>query len=343
MKSLNRKAGEIIFGIKKLCGMAQPCRAAWIIWFIWSRYVHRLNALYSGMLMNRQGYGNLWNFRRNIHRLEKGLLYKDLKLVFADSYIQETVEYFSKILSSPIIDQNTIIWGEAVLEQYFGTCQHTQKVAEAYGRYKALNPENPRPDFIPYYAKQRPELTVGYEALYQLALRRRSVRSYLDKPVDLGAVEYAMRVAALAPSACNRQSFKFLFFDDREVIGKISRIPGGFTGYDAPGIVVVIGSYRGYFDERDVDVPVIDVSMAAMSFMFALETLGLSSVCINWPSLPEKDGAIRYLIHLENDEVVIMLIALGYPDPEGKVTYSAKRETHCLISYNERLIDTGNA
>jgi len=80
-----------------------------------------------------------------------------------------------------------------------------------------------------------------------------------------------------------------------------------------------------------------------MSFMFALETLGLSSVCINWPSLPEKDGAIRYLIHLENDEVVIMLIALGYPDPEGKVTYSAKRETHCLISYNERLIDTGNA
>ena len=38
-----------------------------------------------------------------------------------------------------------------------------------------------------------------------------------------------------------------------------------------------------------------------------------------------------------------LLDEAGYPDPEGKVTYSAKREMHCLISYNERLIDTGNA
>jgi len=343
MVNLNKKADELILGFKRLWCIAQPRRAAWFMQFIWSRYQHRLNALYSGMLLNRKGYGNLWNFRRNIHRLEKGLMCKVLKPVFADSYIHETVEYLSELRFSPGVDQTTIAWGEAVLEQYFKACQRTDNVKAAYNLFKGLNSINAKPDLIPYYAKQRPELSVDYESLYQLALRRRSVRAYLDKPVDFKAVEHAMRVAALAPSGCNRQSFKFLYYDDKEVVDKISRIPGGFTGYEVPSIALITGSYRGYFDARDIDMPVIDASLAAMSFMFALETLGLSSVCINWPALPDKDDEIRRLIHLENDEVVVMLIALGYPDPEGKVPCSAKRETRCLISYNERLKETGKA
>ena len=111
------------------------------------------------------------------------------------------------------------------------------------------------------------------------------------------------------------------------------------SGFDAPSVVIVVGNYRSYFDERDTNTPIIDASISVMSFILALETLGLSSVCINWPCLPDKDEAIRKLIHIEDDEFVITLIVVGYADPQGKVPYSAKRDITNLVFCNERIIN----
>jgi nitroreductase len=75
-----------------------------------------------------------------------------------------------------------------------------------------------------------------------------------------------------------------------------------------------------------------------MSFLFALETLGLSSVCLNMPSLPDREESLRRIIKLDDDEIVVMLIGIGYPDPNGKIAYSAKRDIPSLIQCNDRLI-----
>ena len=115
------------------------------------------------------------------------------------------------------------------------------------------------------------------------------------------------------------------------MVAKLSALPGGMVGYEVPSLVVVVGQYRGYFDERDVKVPMIDSSLAVMSFLFALETLGLSAVCINWPSVSGNEERLRKLVHLELDEAVIMMIGLGYPDLQGKIAYSAKREVGALL------------
>lgn len=313
-------------------------RLAWLIHFAQGRAQYSLEALYLGTRMNHCGQGLVANFRRNIHRLEKGLLYGERKACFAQDYISETVESLGRIRSAPAVDVNTIMWGEAVLDQYFKASEHAGRIADAYRRYQQLKPENRQPTWHPYCAKQRPELTVNYEALQQLARRRRSVRFFLDKVVDFEVVEQAMKVAALAPSACNRQSFQFLFFNEKETVKSISQLPGGCAGYEMPAVIIVTGSYRGYFDERDVNVPIIDASLAVMSFLFALETLGLSSVCLNWPALPDRDEALRKIVDLEGDEVVVMLIGVGYPDPDGKVACSAKRDLAGLVKCNERLL-----
>jgi nitroreductase len=334
MKLHSRLAGIMLF-LKGIYRLWRNKQFFWLIHFANDRYWYSLKALYSGLRMNCGGQGTIWNFRRNIHRLEKGSLHKEQKAVFAEDYIFETVDYFEQILSISTCDPKTIVWGESVLDHYFKTCRHTKRVADAYARYLKIKPGHNQSSWQSYPAKQRPDLVVEYESLYQLAIRRRSVRFYLDKPVDYEAVEPAMRVAALSPSACNRQSFKFLFYNDRETVHKISQIPGGFTGYEVPSIVVVVASYRGYFDERDVNVPIIDSSLAAMSFLFALETLGLSSVCMNWPAMPDRDEAVRQVIHLTDDEVIVMLIGVGYPEPDGKVAYSAKRDVQSLMKCNE--------
>ena len=338
---LRKRIEKLASAIEGLWSLAKEGRLAWLVHFVRCRFQYNLRALHSGVAMNRTRQGDLYNFRRNIHRIEKGLLHKLPKAAFAEDYIWETISYLAQIKSSGASDANTNAWGEAVLDHYFMTCNHTQTVAEAYALYRKLEPQNRQPTWYPYPVRHRPDLAVEYEDLYQLALRRRSVRQYLDRTVEFDQVEKAMRVAALSPSACNRQSFKFLFYNKKEIVREISQIPGGFVGFEVPSIIVVVGSYRGYFDERDANVPTIDASLAAMAFLFALESLGLSSVCLNWPALPDRDEALRRLIHLEDDEFVVMLIGIGYPDPAGKIPYSAKRDIHSLIQFNERLEPNG--
>lgn len=268
--------------------------------------------------------------------LEKGLSHKQLKESFGEAYILETVNYLAQFKSQGPTEKCTIAWGEAVLHEYFKTVLHTRKIAEAYESFQSLDPKNSQPNWYPYLEKSRKKVAVEYEALYQLSCRRRSVRHYLDKTVEFDIVEKAMKVAARSPSACNRQPFKFLFYNNKTNVRRISEIPGGVAGYELPSVAVVIGSYRAYFDERDVNTPIIDASLATMAFLFSLETLGLSSVCISWPNLPDRNEKIRQLIHLEEDEFIIMLIGIGYPDPEGKIPYSAKKDINELILCNEK-------
>ena len=71
-----------------------------------------------------------------------------------------------------------------------------------------------------------------------------------------------------------------------------------------------------------------------MAFLLALEAQGLSSCCLNWPDLEPKERRMAKLLGLAADERVIMLIALGYPDPQGLVAYSQKRPLAELRSYN---------
>jgi len=317
--------------------LARDGRLDWLTNISESRLKYRLSALQAGVTINRSGQADDFNLRRNIHRLEKGLSYRSQKSSFAESYILETVDYFEKARSLSPHDNNLLQWSSAVLAEYFQTIEHTPIIREAYEKYRKLKPVDCNDSWYPYIEATRPDLSVTYEDLLQLSHRRRSVRTYLDKPVTFEVVKKAMAVAALSPSACNRQPFQFLFYNDKEIVEEIAQIPGGASGFLLPSLVVVVGRYRAFFDERDATVPVIDSSLSVMSFLFACETLGLSTVCINWPNLPDRDKQIRNIIAIEEDEFIVLLIGIGYADPEGKIPFSAKHEVDELISLNARL------
>lgn len=309
-------------------------RIIWDLSLTNDRLRFKFDALYWGIKVNRETENNIHNFRRNIHRLEKGLSYRETKGTFAEAYILETVNSLKEDEKNHSFDSNTRSWGISVLNLYFETCAHSEKISQAHDLYQSLDLKPVDGKCIPYLSSERPVLSVSYQSLYQLALRRRSIRHYLNKPVESQLIQEAMKIASLSPSACNRQSFNFLFFNDIEQVNKISNIPGGVKGYDLPSIVIVVGKYRGYFDARDINAPIIDSSLATMAFIFALETLGLSSVCINWPNLPDRERKIRELINLEKDEFIIMMIGVGYADPGGKIPYSAKKDLGDLLLIN---------
>jgi len=91
-----------------------------------------------------------------------------------------------------------------------------------------------------------------------------------------------------------------------------------------------------YFHERDRHVIYIDASLSAMAFMLALETLGLSSCCINWPNLQDKETAVAKMLGLRPYENVVILIAIGYPMAESLIPASDKKSLPEIRAYNKR-------
>jgi len=303
---------------------------------------YKFLALKNGVTANKLSKKNIFNLRRDVHRIEKGLSYPSYKNVFATDYILNTLKNFSSCLEDEILDVSTKSWAYSVIKLYFEVVDdkpdfpQIQSARSIFGKISnGINVQNE----TPYPSSLRPTSKITYDELLNLSIRRRSVRYFVDKEVSVDVVRKAYDIAKYAPSACNRQAFQFLFYNDPEIVAKLSAVPGGVSGYSLPAVIVVVGRYDGYFDIRDINAPIIDSSLAIMSFLYAAETLGLGTVCINWPNLVDREEKIRNIIDIKSSEVVVMLIGVGYPLEAGKIPFSGKRPSTDVVIANGRIKD----
>jgi nitroreductase len=308
-----------------------------------------LRGKYHYYINNRKLLRNNVTLRRNIHRLEKGLLMRPARSVFALNYIKETVNTFQRSYESYSLNQfnidiDELKWANDVLFTYFTTVQSHPKINKAKSQYEALNTNNDNilqtsknNGKIPFTHQNRQRSNLTYDDLLTLSYQRRSVRWFKQEPVSRDLIDKALMVARQSPSACNRQPFEYKIYDDPELVKKIAKIPFGAAGYatNIPVIVVLIGKLYYYFSARDRHVIYIDASLSAMSFMYALETLGLSSSVINWPDFEYVEFKMQQTLNLKIDERPIMLMALGYPDETGKIAFSQKKSLDSIRSYNQ--------
>jgi nitroreductase len=283
--------------------------------------------------------------RRNIHRLEKGLIMENRRPIFALDYIGETIESYALVMKQSKAagtDLREIHWAHDVLEEYFKAADSSHiLIHKLKGEFEALPaPENIlKPGHLaPYESKNRAKLKIPpYEEFLNLALKRRSVRWFSDKKVPREEIDKAFSAAFLAPSACNRQPFKYRVFDDPALVKEIANIPFGTAGYadNLPVVIVVTGDLSDFFSARDRHTIYIDASLSAMAFMLALETLGLSSITINWPDFGLLETRMKKKLRLKAYERPVLMLGVGYAKDEGRIPYSQKKPLELLRTYND--------
>lgn len=337
---------------------------AWLRFAVRSEFLCRLHFLFSremsletrsvlagkvAFLDNRAGQEPMNYFlRRSVHRLEKGLAMPNGRPVFALDYIEQTVRTLAEA-GKRGLDANEASWAHDVLEQYFSIVDDHPVIARARHMFEGLsrsarmNSDGER--YIPFERARSPTVAVTADDFHALSLRRRSVRVFEPRPVPRESINRAGTMAGLSPSACNRQPIEFRVFDDPELVGKVARLPGGTVGFaeGIPTIVVLVGRLRAYPNVYDRHIIYIDGGLAAMTFMYGLETLGLSSCPINWPDVRSRELAMTETLGLTPDERVVMLIAVGYGAPSGLVPYSKKIGLEHLFAYNKAKGRLGEA
>lgn len=297
----------------------------------WSSFSREHRAVAEGIAQNLRldrGPGARHTLRRQIHMLEKGLSMRPLRQTFGEAYIGETVTRLSAGIAHESLSAEDISWSRDVLVTYFDATAGSPSavIADARRRYELIAPSPTSSQFRGPIPRGSTVSPVSIADLRMLAENRQSVRWFEERKVPELAVEAALDVAMQSPTACNRVPYRFLVYLDPRDAADVARLAMGTAGYseNIPALAIVVGDLSAYTEERDRHLIYIDGSLAAMSFLLALEAQGLSSCCINWPDIPSRERAMAERLGLPKHERVVMLIAIGFADPAGTVPGSGK-------------------
>lgn len=150
---------------------------------------------------------------------------------------------------------------------------------------------------------------------------RRSVRSFLNKPIDDADMVKILDAGRLAPSGGNLQRWGFIYVKNPQVVRMIKNCSPGFYG-DAPAAVIIgIEADKDAFGSTSYShVRVMDVGFAAENMLLAAHALGLGGCAI----ASFNEGCIRRVLNAPENWKPILVISLGYPD-KAPPTPSKKR------------------
>ena len=282
--------------------------------------------------------------RHNVHALEKGLCFRPLKNIFAIGYIYDTVKVYKSFASTFVAssgdEMDQLKWFTDILNHYFSVVSSHPEVDKARMLFESvdLKIKDCKPSSIPYKRKCIDKSSISYSEFLKLTEQRRSNRWFDQREVPRDLIDKALLAARLSPTACNRQPIKYFIFDQENpsLLRKIVKLPMGTAGFDKniPAMAVIVGTIKAYRSERDKHAIYIDGSLSAMSFILALETLGLSSVICNWSDLETRELKMQKTLNLEYYERPIMTIAFGYPNMDSYVAFSGRRKLDDYREYN---------
>ena len=166
-------------------------------------------------------------------------------------------------------------------------------------------------------------------------MARRSVRKYLDKPVEHAKLEAIATAGINAPSAMNRQNWAVRIIEDQKLLSDVTEVfkqenpqmaerdPNFKNMFrNAPNLICVCAPTDGGFN--------LDAGLLCENMMLAAQSLGLGT-CI-------QTGPVRFLVSNEKAKFfldaleipegykLLCVIAVGYPDesPDAKPRDAAK-------------------
>lgn len=158
------------------------------------------------------------------------------------------------------------------------------------------------------------------KTLDELINERKSIRKYLDKPVEREKLSRVIEAARLAPSACNAQPWRFIVVDEPALRDKL--IKEGLGGVvvpntwakAAPAVIVAcsdldLTTHKLAEKVQGVQYHLIDMGIALEHIALKAVELGLGTCYIGW----FNGKAIKKLLRLPLNWKVECLLTIGYP------------------------------
>lgn len=148
--------------------------------------------------------------------------------------------------------------------------------------------------------------------VFEAIKNRRSIRKYQERDIEEEKLERILEAARLAPSARNRQEWRFIIVKDRtkreELVKEAS--PHQLFMLQAPIIIVAYVLDKDYIMRCGVPAHYIDVAIALTHIHLQAVEEGLGTC---WIGSFYQDK-VKKVLNLPEEAEIIQLMTLGYPD-----------------------------
>ncbi|MBN1217025.1 MAG: nitroreductase family protein [Candidatus Lokiarchaeota archaeon] len=148
---------------------------------------------------------------------------------------------------------------------------------------------------------------------YDVIFGRESIRDYdPNRPVELEKLKRILEAGQIAPSAANKQPWKFLLISSNEMLEKVRECYLKEWFKNAPHILVVVGDVNEAWRRKEDGKASIetDLTIAMDHMILAAENEGVGTCWI----AAFNENNLRDALELKDNEVVFAITPLGYPN-----------------------------
>jgi len=150
---------------------------------------------------------------------------------------------------------------------------------------------------------------------FELINKRYSVRAYQSKPVEKEKLQKVLEAANLAPTAANKQPFRFFVIHTQGRESELKRIYSREWFYKAPLVICACAVMPEAWTRMDgKNYADVDTTIAMDHLILAAADQGLGTCWV----AAFNPSAAREILRLSKDEEPVAFTPLGYPADELK-------------------------
>jgi len=152
--------------------------------------------------------------------------------------------------------------------------------------------------------------------VYEAIKARRSIRAYKPDPVPEEVLKRVLEAARLAPSARNRQEWRFLVVTDGDRIARLAEAANGQSFVAEAPVYLAFCATKMHVMGCGVDAGVVDTSIPLAYVTLAAVAEGLGTC---WLGAFDQEKT-REILGVPEDVLIVGVTPLGYPARDPAAT-----------------------
>ncbi|HXX34512.1 MAG TPA: nitroreductase family protein [Thermodesulfobacteriota bacterium] len=164
-----------------------------------------------------------------------------------------------------------------------------------------------------------------------IAKGRRSIRAYKDADIEEDKLQKILEAARLAPSASNRQEWKFVVVKNKETRKKLARAAfnQSFVA-EAPVVIVACATETNSIMSCGQPAYTVDLSIACTHIILQAYELGLGTCWLG----AFKENEVKNILKIPENVRVVTMTPVGYPDqPPSQGSRKSLKQIVCFEQY----------
>lgn len=184
------------------------------------------------------------------HTIEKGMALPKIRKGFGKEKIKKILELMDKYISiqNSEYDQEAFDYAYAILEKYIDNAAENECDISFIDLNKYQSYKKNQIEFCgtEIFDSQKLLSQIDSMNFEEFAKNRHSVRDFAVGTVDESIIRKAVELAQTAPSACNRQSTRVHYIQNRDICKNVLDLQGGAKGHTVSSVIVLTSELSLY-------------------------------------------------------------------------------------------------